>query len=249
MSNVDKALAIYRGIAARDPALATQHLNPYRYVEHDPAVSDGAEGVRRYVEALAPGDRLEVVRELEDGDQVLVQADGRVRDDGTFFDLFRFENGLVGEHWGFAAPSGPPNWSGHTQVDGPTAPARLDETAANKAFARDYYEQFHLAGRYDLARRYFAGSPMVRHEPGVEDGTDNFLRDLAILTRDRTIDKLRLFVGQGDLVFLAALGTHVGEPCAYVDLYRVEGGRVMEHWGFSQAVPPANIRRNDNPML
>lgn len=249
MTNVDKALAVYRGIAARDAALAISPLHPDRYVEHDPHVGDGVDGVRRYVEALGADDRLEVVRVLEDGDLVLVQSDGRVRGDGTFFDLFRFEDGSIVEHWGFAAPSGPPNRSGHTQVDGPTEPRHLDNTDANKAFARAYYETFHIGGRHDLAERYFAGSPMTRHEPGVADGTEAFLEDLARLTQDRTIDELRLLAGQGDLVFLVALGTHAGDPCCYVDLYRVEDERVMEHWGFPQAIPPAAERKNRNAVV
>lgn len=249
MTNVDRVRAVFRAIAERDAALATRHLHPDRYVEHDANVADGVEGVRRYVEDLAPDDRLEVVRVLEDGDYVVVQSDGRIRGDGTFFDVFRFEDGWIVEHWGFAAPAGPPNRSGHTQVDGPVEPARLDETAASRAFVREYYETFHVAGRHDLAARYFVDSPMIRHEPGVADGVDAFLADLAILTRDRTIDEVRLLIGQGDLVFLAALGTHAGRPCAYLDLYRVEAGRVVEHWGFPAPIPPPSERKNHNPML
>ena len=146
---------VYRGIAARDADLATRHLHPERYVEHDPQAGDRVEGVRRYVAALAPDDRLTVVRVLEDGDQVMIQADGRVRGDGTFFDLFRLENGLIVEHWGFATPAGPPSRSGHTQVDGQAEPAQIAETAANRAFAREYHETFHIGGRHDLADRYF----------------------------------------------------------------------------------------------
>ena len=56
-------------------------------------------------------------------------------------------------------------------------------------------------------------------------------------TRTRTIDAIVLLVGQGDLVFIAARGTHAGEPCAYIDLYRVEAGKLVEHWGFPQAIP------------
>ncbi len=70
-----------------------------------------------------------------------------------------------------------------------------------------------------------------------------------VLTRSRTIDKIVLFVGQGDLVFIAARGTHEGEPCAYIDLYRVEVGKLVEHWGFPQAVPPREASKNDNGML
>ena len=114
---------------------------------------------------------------------------------------------------------------------------------------RDYYEKFHLQVRHDLADLYFAGSPMIRHEPGVSDGVDGFMRDLAVATRDRTIDEIRLLAGRGDLVFLVALGTHGTEPCAYVDLYRVERNTIAEHWGFFQPVPPREARQNGNAML
>ena len=250
MTNLDKVLTVFRGITARHASLATRHVHADKYVEHDPYVGDGVAGLRRYVEQIGSEEhRLDVIRAFEDGDHVVVQADGQVRGDGTFFDVFRFEDGLIVEHWGFSAPSGPPNLSGHTQVDGPVAPVRLDETAANRAFVRDYYERFHIGGRHDLADRFFAGSPMIRHEPGVADGVDAFLRDLAVLTKDRTIDQIRLLFGQGDLFFLAALGTHQGKPCAYVDLYRVEADRIMEHWGFPEAIPPPDMRRNRNEML
>ncbi len=170
MTHLDKVLTVFHGIAARDAELATRHVNPHWYVEHDPHVGDGVAGLRRYVEQIGSAEhRLDVIRAYEDDDQVVVQADGAVRGDGTFFDVFRFEDGLIVEHWGFAAPAGPPNLSGHTQVDGPVEAVKLDETAANRAFVRDYYQTFHVKGRHDLADRYFAGSPMVRHEPGVAD--------------------------------------------------------------------------------
>ena len=58
-----------------------------------------------------------------------------------------------------------------------------------------------------------------------------------MLTRSRTIDDIVLLAGQGDLVFIAARGTHEGEPCAYIDLYRVEAGKLVEHWVFPQPIP------------
>ena len=64
---------------------------------------------------------------------------------------------------------------------------------------------------------------MIRHEPGASDGAEAFLRDLAMATRERTLDEIKLLLGEGDLFFLAALSTYRGDPCAYIDLYRVDG--------------------------
>jgi predicted SnoaL-like aldol condensation-catalyzing enzyme len=104
MSDIEKAITLFEGITARDPALATKYLDPERYVEHNPYARDGVEGVKQYVEELAT-DRaeLKVIRAYQDGACVFTQADGHVQGDGTFFDVFRFEDGLIVEHWAFSA--------------------------------------------------------------------------------------------------------------------------------------------------
>ena len=68
-------------------------------------------------------------------------------------------------------------------------------------------------------------------------------------TRERTLDEIKLLLGEGDLFFLAALGTHRGDPCAYIDLYRVDRERIVEHWGFNGVIAPAEARSNRAPVL
>ena len=138
MSDIEKALTVLRGFSSGDAALATRHIDPDRYVEHDPHVGNGIEGVRRHVDQIASDQpRLKVIRAYQDGCYVFTQADGLVQGDGTFFDVFRFEDGLIVEHWGFAAKAEPPNRSGHTQVDNPT---HGEATERHRALVRDYYE-------------------------------------------------------------------------------------------------------------
>ena len=165
------------------------------------------------------------------------------------FAVYRFENGLIAEHWAFSSPEAPPNKSGHTQVDGPAAPKHLEDTENNKALARSYYEIFHLAGRRDQNNQFFTGDLMIRHEPGVRDGLGEFLHDVSNLMQHRTIDEMKILIGQGDMVFIAASGTHEGKPCAYIDLYRVNDEKIVEHWGFPQMFPPRSKSRNDTAML
>ena len=65
----------------------------------------------------------------------------------------------------------------------------------------------------------------------------------------RTIDKIVLLPGQADFVFTEAKGTREGRPYAYVDLYRVDDWKLVEHWGFPEEMPPPEDCRNSNGML
>ena len=73
--------------------------------------------------AASPGARIRIYRTLEDGDLVLLHSkyeglNGQVAS-LVAFDLFRFKDGKIVEHWGGQEPETPPNPSGRTQVDGP----------------------------------------------------------------------------------------------------------------------------------
>lgn len=248
--NLKKVLAVLSGISAGDVERATEYIDERRFLQHNPYAPDGVPGLRQFIEQ-APREQLHlnVVRAIEDGPYVVTEATGQRSGRDLFFDVFLFESGLVVEHWAFSSEVGQANESGHTQLDGPTAPTHLELTEENKAAVRRYYETFHIAGQHDFPEEFFADDLMIRHEPGVRDGVANFLADVAVLMKERTIDEIKLLLGEGDLVFVAAKGTHRGAPCVYVDLYRVEQGKIVEHWGFPEAVPPPHECRNQNGML
>lgn len=231
-----------------DEERAVQSLHP-NLLQHDPKAADGQEGFRALVRASLPsGLQLEIVRLFDDGEFVVTQAQSRSTGEDSFA-VYRFADEYIAEMWVFSNPMAPPNKSGHTQVDGPREPQHLESTEANKAFVRSYYESFHLTGDRTQNDEFFKGDVMIRHEPGVQDGLSHFLHDVEELMRHRTIDEIKLLVGQGDLVFIAATGTHEGKPSVYIDLYRVENLKLVEHWGFPQAVPPPSERANQNMML
>ena len=248
-SHLDKALVTLQGVGSHDPERATQYLSQTAYCEHNPLVADGVAGAQDYVRQLAPEECLQVIRIFEDGPFVFAQSDGQMDGDHTFFDVFRFESDSIVEHWRFRAKAGPPNQSGHTQVDGPTEAKDLEASERNKSFLREYYENFHIMGDHGRHGEYFVEGKMARHEPGVKDGVQEFLRDVQVLMQHRTIDRIGLLLGQGDFLFLVAEGTHESKPCLYIDLYRVENLKVGEHWGFPQSMVSAAESRNANGML
>jgi predicted SnoaL-like aldol condensation-catalyzing enzyme len=136
-----------------------------------------------------------------------------------------------------------------SETDGPTKANPDQNTEKNKSFMRDYYETFHIAGDHSNISQYFSGDVCVRHEPGVRDGVAAFTSDVKSLMQHRSIDELKILLGQGDFVFIAAKGTHEGEPCVYIDLYRVEDQKIVEQWGFPEKIPPRGEWKNTNGML
>ncbi len=249
-SDIEKVLTVFQGISAGNADLATRYINEERFIQHNPYAADGVEGLKQFIRQ-SPREQLHltVVRAFQDGPYVWTQAKGQRSGRNVFFDIFRFEDGLVIEHWAFSAMDAPPNPSGHTQIDGPTEAKHTEDTEKNKAFMRDYYETFHISGDHSRADHYFTGDLMARHEPGVRDGVAEFLRDVEVLMQHRTIDEVKFLLGQGNFVFIVAKGTHEGAPCVYVDLYRVEDEKVVEHWGFPEAIPPQGERKNNNGIL
>ena len=249
MTQTEKVSATFAGISAGDPTRATQYIDRKRFVQHNPYAGDGVEGLTRFV-SVTPREQLHmaVIRAFEDGPFVVTQAKGLRSGRNIFFDIFKFEGGLVFEHWAFATTDAPPNEGGHTQTDGPTQPISLEDTEKNKAFVRDYYETVHVSGDHSKIPHYVAEG-CIRHEPGVSDGMAAFQSDLQRLIKGRSIDEIKFVLGQGDFVFIAAKGTHHSKPCLYIDLYRVEDGKIAERWGFPDEVPPQEEWKNNNGML
>jgi predicted SnoaL-like aldol condensation-catalyzing enzyme len=249
-SDIEKIMTVFQGISAGNVDLATQHIDHKRFVQHNPHATDGVEGLTQFINQ-SPGDQLHltVVRAFQDGAYVVTQAKGQRTGRNVIFDIFRFEAGLVVEHWAFSAMDAPPNQSGHTQTDGPTEANLSEDTEKNKSIVREYYETVHVSGDHSKIPQYFTGDHCIRHEPGVRDGVENFKHDLERLVRHRSIDDIKFVFGQGDFVFIAAMGSHESKPCVYIDLYRVEDGKIAERWGFPQEVPPQEEWKNKNGML
>ena len=91
-------------INRKDFEAASQYLGN-RYIQHNPAAADGAEGLRGFIDFLKarfPTQRGEIKRVVAEGDLVVLHVHS-TRGDGTpgraIVDIFRVENGKVVEHW------------------------------------------------------------------------------------------------------------------------------------------------------
>jgi predicted SnoaL-like aldol condensation-catalyzing enzyme len=249
-SDIEKVLTMLQGVGSGATDLATQHISPEKYVEHNPRSADGVDGLKEYISQVSKENHhFKAVRAFQDGPNVVTQGEGLILGQNIFFDVFRLEEGLIAEHWVFSAKEAPPNQSGHTQTDGPTEATLPEDTDKNKSIVREYYETIHVSGHHSKIPQYFSGDRCIRHEPGVRDGVTNFKRDLKELVKHRSIDEIKFVLGQGDFVFIAARGSHGNNRCLYLDLYRVEHGKIAERWGFPEELSPQEVLKNNNGIL
>jgi predicted SnoaL-like aldol condensation-catalyzing enzyme len=242
-------LAIFR---QKDPH-AVDRWFAKSFVQHDPTIADGIEGMKAFARQVAesPSANIVIYRVLVDHDLVLVHSKYEgLRDHPTpliAFDLFRFKSGRIVEHWGGQEPETPPNPAGRTQVDGPTQVTDFDKTEANRALVERFKETVTVQRHFDRAGE-FLSAHYAQHAAGVGDGIPRLNARFASMTQSKATATLipRLYVAEGNFVLaLVDANTAMGHTSNW-DLFRVEGGRIVEHWDVLSKIPPPAQRRNRN---
>jgi predicted SnoaL-like aldol condensation-catalyzing enzyme len=224
------------------------------FVQHDPGLADGLAGMKSLAAEVAssPAADITIYRTLVDGDFVLLHSkyQGVARYDGPAiaFDLFRFKDGKIVEHWGGQEPEEPPNLSGRTQVDGPTEVLDRDKTEANRALVRDYRQTVMVDLRFDRIEEFIEGAHYAQHASKIGDGIARLRERIASVAKEGgQLDlKPRRFVADGNFVMVLSEGDLPTGPTALYDLFRVEKGKIVEHWDVLTPVPPRDQWKNPN---
>jgi predicted SnoaL-like aldol condensation-catalyzing enzyme len=141
-------------------------INPQKYIQHNLRVADGLERFRARLEALPKGAaKVNTVRVFQDGDSVFAHTEYNIGGPKVGFDIFRFEDGKIVEHWdNLEQAAASPSPSGHTMSNGPTVASDLDKTEFNKALMQTYMDDL-LNGRRNKFPGYFDGNNYVQHNP------------------------------------------------------------------------------------
>ncbi|WP_298854625.1 nuclear transport factor 2 family protein [uncultured Ruegeria sp.] len=225
---------------------AAQQLLAENYIQHNPAVPTGAAAILGFIPALQEsGLKTETHRVIAEGDLVVLhstyhnaQAFGAETIVG--FDVFRVEDGKVAEHWDNLQVPGEPNPSGHTMTDGATEVSDPDKTADNKALVTDFVETVLKGGDASNITDFISAETYIQHNPAIADGLDGLGSALAAMAENgitMVYTDTPIVVAEGNFVFTASEGTLGGAPTAFFDLFRVEDGKIVEHWDTISEIP------------
>ena len=122
--------------------------------------------------------------------------------------------------------------------------ARLEE---NKQTVLDFYDEGLNQKDYEAASKHF-GDRYVQHNPTAPDGKEGFRSFLQFL-KDRfpqSRSEIKRAFAEGDYVIVHVHA--VREPgtrgSAIVDIFKLENGKIVEHWDVVQPIPEKAANSN-----
>ncbi|TDD58595.1 hypothetical protein E1263_18450 [Kribbella antibiotica] len=123
----------------------------------------------------------------------------------------------------------------------------MSDVERNKQIVLDYY-QTAFGGEPEEAVARYVGDRYVQHNPMAADGTEAFIGFVKWLRSENPELRLDIkrVVAEGDIVVTHAnLVLKPGEPGqALADFFRVEDGKVIEHWDVIQDIPATSANNN-----
>lgn len=254
MTNIQKALELINTFATGDTEKAASFLAE-GYIQHNLAYGTGRDafvGSVQYLASAPVKTTVENIRAYEDGDKGFLQTVYNFAGAGeqVAFDIFRFdENGLIAEHWDNLAAKADPNPSGRTQIDNFAEVKDLDKTEVNREIVKNFLHDVMMGKAPEKTPDYFDNGKYIQHNTGIADGLDGLGAALEALGKQgiqMIYDTVHQVLAQGDMVLAVSEGTFGGAPTSYYDLWRVENGKIAEHWDVMETIADKDTWQNQN---
>lgn len=241
--------ALLKSIETGD-ASAIAYINPDKYIQHNLGVADGLAGFGAVLHALPKGSaKVNVVRLFQDGNFVFAHTEYNFFGPKIGFDIFRFEDGKIVEHWDNLIAVQAKNPSGRTQTDGVTEVTDLDKTAANKAVVTRFVNEIFLNHKHNFTD-FISTTQYLQHNPAVADGLEGFGAAVKYFADNGLVmeyTKLHQVHAEGNFVLTVCEGKFgKGEASSFYDLFRLDAGKIVEHWDVIEPIAPQADWKNAN---
>ena len=125
-------------------------------------------------------------------------------------------------------------------VTGPGLAGAGEKEEANKKAVVEFYDRAINQKDFEAASRYF-GDRYVQHNPNAPDGIEGFKAFLGFLREKfpQSRSEIKRVLADGDfvIVHVHAVRTPGERGSAIVDIFRLENGKIVEHWDVVQPIP------------
>jgi predicted SnoaL-like aldol condensation-catalyzing enzyme len=249
LTKKEKVIALLKSIETGEQE-PVGYINPNKYIQHNQSIDDGLSGFGALLQQLPEGSaKVNTIRVLEDGNYVIAHTDYNFFGPKVGFDIFRFENGQIVEHWDNLQKRVTETASGRSQIDGPTEIQDRDKSETNKSIVKNFVNDVLLGANPENITQYISTSKYHQHNPGIEDGLEGLgkaLQNLAEEGNPLIYQKNHIILGEGNFVLSVSEGIFMKEEVAFYDLFRLENGKIVEHWDTIEKILPDSEAKNDN---
>lgn len=234
------------------------------YVEHDPAIASGLDGMVAWVDAQHARDPRPITtvkHVLAQGSLVGVHSHRSTEPSdemtGTaVIEVFDVRQGRIVEHWTFTQDVPASSRSGYSMFSdvyryGAVAPSVSAEQAdANKQMILKAWAGVHGSRDFSVLDRYWApDDDYLQHNPRVPNGVGGLRGFIGSLPP--SVSQNRFAIGSDDLVLTVNQGVPTSGDLnsdtvgsAVADIYRIVDGRAVEHWDVVAPVPTQSANGN-----
>jgi predicted SnoaL-like aldol condensation-catalyzing enzyme len=246
----EQICTLLKGIETGDPS-AVSVVNEEKYIQHNPQTHEGSEGLATLFKRLSKtSPRVNIVRIFEDGDFIFGHTEYDFVTRNIGFEIFRFENEQAVEHWDNIQLRQGPNISGHSMVDGTIEITDNDKTESNRLVIQSFVENVLLNRTQEGLNEYISQEEYIEHSPNCGD---DLIQIQAMLfdpndgsSNSINYDKLHRLLAEGNFVLSVCEGYANRIPSSFFDLYRLKEGKIVEHWGTTEAIPTQSEWKNNN---
>lgn len=252
-ANIKSAREFLIALYAQDKTKVEQLLGD-KYIQHNQNYKDGRESLLQALPYF--NGSITIHRVFADGDFVVVHNEFSEGDNkGVGFDIFRFKDGKIVEHWDNLDAKLPPNKSGKTQIDGSATINNNVNTKASKTLVESFVKDILMKQNLSKINSYFNNGEFIQHSAYMPIDLAGVISVLeAGGKNEATLEyqKIHKILGSGNFVLVIGEGefskNHKDtlKRVAFYDLFRTDKDKIVEHWDIIEPILTPKEAQNSN---